>query len=147
MEYYQKETGRAIHVTIDGRTTLCGQDIDDTGVLSVTHQYFQDRIMCKQCKRELRKLESRKKKIICLNCGSRTLLHYQEKHVTEYRKITSDGKISRRMNEGVANYNNPNGLICDNCNTIYDYETDNLNRIIKMSIRSVQADLKNENGK
>jgi len=73
-----------------------------------------------------------RKPIVCLNCGSSNLKEYREKNITEYRILNKDGTISKRKSEGVPDYNNPWGIICEDCTSLFDYELDDKERIIEL---------------
>jgi uncharacterized OB-fold protein len=72
------------------------------------------------------------KKLECLKCGSNDLFHYQEKYLTEYRELNKDNSISKRKEDDNMSYDAPEGIMCRNCYTRFDYELDSKGRVIEL---------------
>ena len=73
-----------------------------------------------------------KSKLVCLNCGSEKLMEFREKLVTEYRVINKDNSLAKKSIEGYSDYNNAWGIECKECSSLFDYEMDDKNRVIKL---------------
>jgi hypothetical protein len=77
---------------------------------------------------------------ICPNCnaiGIENFEVYEEKCITEWRKITKDGKISKKLlRKGEDKYcSMPWGLQCKSCNSLLNYYLDNDGNIIEIDTK------------
>jgi hypothetical protein len=78
------------------------------------------------------------KKVICLNCGSNKLVQFKEKLITEYRKINKDGTISKRKEDQYSD-GYAWGIQCRDCNSLFDYETDENGKVISLEEKCTRS--------
>lgn len=74
-----------------------------------------------------------KYKIICEDCNSDNFEFYQEQNITYRSKINKNRTVSKRKRKCETDDNCPWGLQCLECGTLYDYNTDDKERIISIS--------------
>ena len=62
--------------------------------------------------------------IFCPVCGKENLICYEEQIITEERKINKDNTISKRKKINPISDNGASGIMCLDCNNLFDYDTD-----------------------
>jgi hypothetical protein len=76
----------------------------------------------------------------CPECNKADLFHFEEILVEKRRKIKSDNTIGDKpykvTSEGMNEHGVYPGLQCNECNTIFDFETDSAGRIIYVKKRT-----------
>lgn len=69
-------------------------------------------------------------KLTCPQCGSDSLRIYEERIITEIRKINKDNTISKRKKRWTISDSGASGVECLECREIFDYDIDNNGKII-----------------
>lgn len=71
-------------------------------------------------------------KLICPQCGSNKLRVYEERIITEVRKINKDNTISKRKKRYPISDPGASGIECLECNGMFDYDIDISGKIIEI---------------
>lgn len=74
-------------------------------------------------------------KLVCPRCGSDQLRVYEERIITEVRKINKNNTISKRKKRYPISDPGASGIECLGCAEMCDYDMDNKGRIIEIILR------------
>lgn len=69
----------------------------------------------------------------CLNCGSGNLVFYREELHVFKTPLTKGDRIPKKENLLYTDGNFPHHVDCDDCKSMFDYETNKEGKVIRIS--------------